>query len=233
MHTQTRFASHVQSVISRAALFSLLLLPLQAWPRDLPESLFDIRLGTRFTLSEGLNSRPENLSIKKFTGSNRFLGYGLYLFFEPSRTFDGFAYIENPDEVGNEAFQTSFLIYAMPTIPDTASSIAKIDVGSIEWEVLLISWRDRTIDEEDKYLWAEEMCRTFDLDFAIEPEITKNKKDNWLICSFSSGSRKFIVEANSGVGVELSYSDEILAQREEEYELKLRTLKLEQIRPYD
>ena len=197
---------------------------------EIPRELFGIRLGAQFKPPPEFEDAGDSVPYKRATGSqNRIMGTGIHLYVEPRKTYKAFPYIEYP-EPDNKYFTTSFRLLVLPVIPDSVISMEKLGTD-FEWEVVLIEWADSD-DESDGYFWAEEMCKTFSLDFNVEPTIVDQIKQDWYECRFVSNDRVFKISSQFRKEVALKYVSGVIEQKSNAVEDSARRLQLEEIRPY-
>ena len=107
------------------------------------------------------------LPIKKFTGYQTFLGMGWWYYFEPTKEYEAFQYIEKRQNPNDEFFATSFSLYLLPAIPKNAKSLKTLETYKLEWEVLKINWTKDEAEADKLYYWAYDICKNVQADLGI------------------------------------------------------------------
>jgi len=200
--------------------------------RDVPETLFGITLGGIYDVGDPESGDPGNVPAKKLGGAARFRGNGIRFYFQPKEEYKAFDYVEEPTTAERPNFATSFRLYLLPVIPSTITSIEEYESTRLNWEVVDIEWASDAKTENDAYYWAINLCKAFEVDIPVEPEITDRYESNWYACTFSSGDREFTVSSLSGRTVRLSLSENVLEEKVASIEGVIKKLVANQLRPY-
>jgi hypothetical protein len=178
-------------------------------PRGVPEKLFGIALGGIYDLGNPEVNDLGNMPVKKFTGMNRFLGNGIHYYFQLKDEHKFFEYVEKRKKPEDKYFETSFRLYLLPVIPPTITTAEQLDQAKLKWEVSVIEWSNDPKTKEDAYYWAIDLCKTFEVDISLKPEITNYYDEKWYECTFSTGDREFKVSSSYSKSVQLSYKREV------------------------
>lgn len=218
----------------------------QAKP-SVPSKLFEIELGRIYAFKEA-NFTKGGLPIAKFTGAEQsIMGSGTSIYFQPIKQIEAFPYIENK-KPGQEFFSTSYRAYLVPVLPANIKTLEELkglttqqyEVGLIEWAEQIGKDRDGKQQQQD-YAWAESLCRTFEADLGIKPEVL----DQWRpegdkttllgsfhSCTFKEGDRQLEVNSFPGRRVTLKFTPEVSKAKEEAIEKAVRKLAAPAVRPY-
>lgn len=200
--------------------------------REVPEKLFGIALGGRYDLGNPEVGNLGDIPVKKFTGMNRFLGYGVHYYFQPKEEHKFFEYAEKRKKPQDKYFESSFRLYLLPLIPSAIKSVDQLNATKLKWEVLLIEWSKNPETKEDAYYWAIDLCKTFAADISAKPKITNYFDEKWYECIFSTSNREFKVSSFHSKSVQLSYKREVSDQKDRSVEAVVRRLQAKEIRPY-
>ena len=195
-----------------------------------PKQLFGIELGGIYDVAD--ETKTGDLPIKKFAGMQRFLGQGIHYYFQPIIDSKAFDYVERKGKPEDRYFKTSFRLYLLPVIPSSIKSNSDFETTDIKWEVTTIEWSNKARTEEAAYYWAIDLCKTFTVDIAIEPEITDLYDLKLYECTFSAGDREFKVSSNHTRSIALSFDRKIFDRKNDAVEKILRKLEANEIRPY-
>ena len=208
--------------------------------KNLSDTLFGVRLGGVYKI-DGKNSRKdvETLPIKKFTGLQKFLGNGIWYYFEPLKEYNPFRYIEIREDPNDKYFKTSFSLYLLPVIPKSVTNLKKLkmytdkNMMDIDWEVAKIIWTENDEEGDRPYYWAIEMCKNVEVNLGIKPKIFNLFEQKSYFCSFESDLRELKIESLKHVkSFSLAYSDAKFEQKNNALDSLLRKLKMNKIRPY-
>ena len=116
---------------------TIILVAQPAWAESpVPTKLFGIELGRVYEMPEDviLKGAP----IKKFTGLKKaWLGHGTSYYFEPSRKYPPFEYVERKED-DSDYFTTSFRLYLFPVIPEGFLITEDTESKDIKWEVAVV-----------------------------------------------------------------------------------------------
>ena len=202
-----------------------------------PDKLFGVPLGGIYDIGTPELVGIGNLPIKKFTGAQKFLGEGLHYYFEPKEAYKAFNYVERPEKQGEQYFPTSFRLYLLPVIPNTITNIEQFEKATLKWEVSVIEWSGEATKDDHKakdeaYYWAIDICKTFESDISVKPEIYNNFEDKLYSCTFSSGDRKLVVGSLSAKYFQLSYAGNIFNKKTDNVDNTIRKLRAKNIKPY-
>ena len=161
-----------------------------AWAEGpVPTKLFGIELGRIYEISE--DGRLKGAPIKKFTGMRKFLGQGIHYYFEPSRKYLPFEYVEWKEE-NSDYFTTSFRLYLFPVIPEGFGITEDTKSEDLKWEVAVVEWairveKDDQHTENDAFYWAVDMCKSVQVDLEMSPTNEINHLEaNWHKCEFQA-----------------------------------------------
>ena len=224
-------------------IFAMLFLVSHSIANDLsqvPKQLFGITLGKTYTAEEHTFNQKNSLPIKKFAGLKRFLGRGIHLYFQPLNEYQAFKYSEQRKNKNDKYFETSFSLYLLPVIPKSISSLnqLKIDDKNILWEVARINWETYETQETNEtvknaYYWAKDLCKTFEVDLDLKPEILDFEDDKVYTCTFITSNRELKIESLSSLKIfSLAYSEDIFNKKSDAIEKTIRKLQANDIRPY-
>lgn len=196
-----------------------------------PTELFGIKLGLIFDTSNIDESNPGNLPIKKFTGSNRFLGNGSHVYFEPLKENKYFPYKEEKDNPNDKFYKTNYRLYVLPVIPDSIKTSEELNQTKLKMEVVLIEWSDTKKNKEDSYFWSIDMCKNFSSDISIKPEILDSYDSKMYSCRFIYKERELEIRniGSERVYFTLKRPKEIFDKKNEEVEEKVRRLNVKEI----
>ena len=217
---------------------------------NIPNQLFGVTLGTKYK-EDNLNI----LNVKKLTGCEYSLGYGLHCYFKPidEASSLAFPYIENKKSPKNEAYKTSFRLYLLPVIPNNLK-IDSIDITTKEsleksideldkeitnegYEILSISWsefpEERNKDEirKDYYYWAVDLCKIFEERLYTKPKISDYYDHKNYVCKFVFNEKEFVITAMGFKEVKLKYADKVLDKKNKALEAILRKVQAKIILP--
>lgn len=200
--------------------------------RDVPKKLFGITLGGVYDLGDLEKKDYGDVPVKRATGINEFLGNGIHYYFQPKEASKFFKYVEKRDKPTDKYYETSFRLYLYPVIPPTIKTSKQLNESKLKWEVSLIEWSaEKTKTEKDAYFWAVNLCKTFETDISVKPEIVDSYESNLYSCTFSGGDREFGVHSFFQT-VTLKYKQEITSKKDEAVEKVIRKLQANEIRPY-
>jgi len=201
-----------------------------------PTELFGIELGSVVDLGDSETGDQGNVPVKKFRGVNRFMGHGVHYYFQPEQEYKAFEYIEKPKQPTDEYFETSFRLYLLPLIPASITTKKQLENARTNWEVAHIEWLVKADTEKDAYWWANNLCKTFEIDLSLEPERTDYFTGAFsplFRCVFQSANGELTVSGEYGYkSVSLSYPDETIEEKDEAVDRILRKLDAQDIRPY-
>jgi hypothetical protein len=201
--------------------------------RDVPESLFGIKLGEIYDIGNPEANDLGNLPVKKFTGEMRFLGHVVHYYFQPLKEYKAFEYVEKREKPEDQYFESPFTLNLLPVIPASISTKEQLNDTKIDREVTQIRWSTKAKTAEEAYSWAINLCEVFETDITQKPEILDEKGEYWYECTFRFGVRKFEVTAFEGSrSIELSYQGHIFYKKDESLKKQLRKMEAEDIRPY-
>lgn len=197
-----------------------------------PTELFGIKLGGIYEIGDSEKNTLGNIPIKKFTGMKRFLGQGIHYFFQPMKEYKAFEYIEKKEDPENQYYETSFRLYMLPIIPHSFKKIEQLEKLTPKWEVAVIEWSSEAKTKDDAYYWAIDICKTFETDINLKPEIINSYEQKWYECIFSTGSREFKASSSYSRSIQLSYIKKVFDKKNDEVEKIIHKIKAEEIRPY-
>ena len=197
---------------------------------DVPKELFNIKLGTIYDFSKVTKESVGDFPIKKFTGSNQFLGNGTHFYFEPKTKNSHFPYKEIKENSKENFFKTNFQLYLLPIVPSSVNSIDELDSTKFNMEVGLIMWSDFKKDSQESYLWSKNMCKTFGSSIKIIPEIFESFEFKNYTCKFNQDNRVLSI-FNSGetINFSLQYQPDVFRKKEGDFETLINKLKVKEI----
>lgn len=194
-----------------------------------PGELFGVQLGAVYNIPErGAGTLP----VKRVTGANRFLGEGTHIYFEPTKPLPAFPFKELRRSADGAFSESSFRLYALPSIPSSVTTAAQLAGLPSEWEIATIEWSEQSDDKALAYGWASDMCKTFAVDLAREPTVVDQVLENFFECSFQDSTRELKVSSFPWPTLTLTYPKSYLDQRSSTVERKRRQLEAQEIRPY-
>ncbi len=202
--------------------------------REIPTELFGIRLGEVYDAGGTPPGKKGNFPVKRFTGANKFFGEGVSYYFEPSKRYKAFPYVEEKKSKSDKYFGSSFRAYILPLIPDTISSAEELENTPLKWQPIVIEWSIKAKSEANAYYWAIDLCKTFAIDFGSKPEILDvyEKDHKSYVCTFSADNREFLVAAQYGSQrVALRYNDETSRSMSAMVETKRRKMAAKEFIP--
>jgi hypothetical protein len=209
-------------------------------PNNFPTKLFGVTLGETYFFDPQAPDGPGGFPVSKFAGYEKFLAPGITFFFKPNKEYKEFSYAE--EDRGKKPkvckkCQTTFSMYVLPDIPDSILTSDQLEKANIGLKPVSINWRNlglKNAKNDNHYWWAHELCRIFEVDINIKPEVTDIKKDNLYICYFYSGEKQLKVAANDVYGqeVSLSYNTDTRIAINKAYADRVLKLQANEIRPY-
>lgn len=196
-----------------------------------PKELFGIKLGLIFDTSNIDESNTGDLPIKKFTGSNRFLGNGSHVYFEPLKENKYFPYKEEKDKPSDKFYKTNFRLYVLPVIPDSIKTTEELNKSKLKMEVVLIEWSDSKKNKEESYYWSINMCKNFSSDIKVKPEILDLYDSKTYSCRFIIQDRELEIRniGSDRVYFTLKRPKEIFDKKDNDVEEKIRKLNVKEI----
>lgn len=202
-------------------------------PRDVPSQLFGITLGAVHDIGSSDRKDLGDLPVAAFAGSNTFLGHGIHYYFRPKAAHKTFPYVEKRKRPSDLYFETSFRLYLLPVIPATIRTMNELETSRYRWEVLAIEWSYDAKSKEAAYSWAHDLCETFRVDIASQPEVLGDYAEKSYTCTFSTGEREFQVRTLGLMRiVALSFKREAVDRKDKAVDAILRRLAADEMRPY-
>lgn len=203
-------------------------------PSEIPTELFGLRLGETYDIGNPSAGLLGSMPVKRFTGSEKFLGEGFSYYFEPRKTYKAFSFIVDKKRRGEKFFGSPFRAYLLPVIPNTIKSTEELEKGDFKWRPILIEWSVKAETEMDTYTWAMDLCRTFELDFGKKPEVLEAISNDlaYYTCKFQSGDREFKIEGMGGFKtIQLTYNNKVSIEMQNVVEKIRRKLQAKDINP--
>lgn len=188
-----------------------------------PTKLFGITLGSIFEIDPAKGVDPKKVPVKEFRGIGQFLGEGVHFYFEPLTVNPTLPYAEEKKTPKDEYYKTSYRLYLLPVAPSGAKSIEEFEKSILNWEVTSINWEEvdpkrdtytKDSKEENEarvsdYFWAMSLCKTFEAEFKVKPEIADFNDTKTYICKFTQDERTFEVSSFYRRAVRLSFRRDI------------------------
>jgi hypothetical protein len=204
-----------------------------------PTKLFGVTLGTTVRFDPNQNDLDvKALPAKAYRGIKKFLGEGVHLYIEPESAHERFPYIERKAGPEDTAYVTSYRLYLLPVVPSYIKTLDELKASALDWEVVTINWEmidpriealdrdgpERKAANTDSYLWAANLCKTFEAEFNVKPEIT----DIWAYiynCQFLQEDRMFEVDGGVyGRRLTLRYNKQVFDTKNDEVDKLMRQM---------
>ena len=196
--------------------------------RDVPEKLFGIELGGIYDLGSLDGKNLGNIPVKKFAGTKQFLRNGILYFFHPKEEHDCSDFLEECKEPEKLNFGTSYRLYLLPVMPSSIKAIAQLEKAKLNWEVQRIGWYQNAKTKDEAYNWAVDLCDKFKKEISVDPRIKNYVNCKWFECTFISNDRKYKVSNINVIrSVELFFNDEIIKEKDEAVEKKIKKIQSE------
>jgi hypothetical protein len=203
-----------------------------------PTKLFGIELGTVLDIDQERSIDPAQIPVKTFRGMKRALGYGIHYYFEPIAVNPTLPYKEDKKKPADEFYETSFRLYLLPIAPigaktpeDFERSIAKYEILTINWEEVDVKRNGYSPESKEEkearfgdYLWAMNLCKTFQVEFAVKPKVSDFSDTNSYICEFTQGERTFEVSSFYRKSLRLSLRRDLADKKNDDFGTAVRQL---------
>lgn len=203
-----------------------------------PTKLFGIELGTVLDLDQEKTIDPAKIPVKAFRGIKGAIGYGAHYYFEPIAVNPTLPYKEDKKTPSDEFYETSFRLYLLPIAPIGAKTVEDFERSIAKWEVLTINWEEVDVkrngyareSKEEKearnadYWWAINLCKTFQVEFAVKPKVSDFSDTNTYICEFTQDERTFEVSSFYRKSLRLSLRRDLADKKNEDYSTAVRQL---------
>lgn len=211
---------------------------------SVPAKLFGISLGTTVRLDpkqDGVDVKA--LPAKAFRGVKKFLGDGIHFYIEPESAHELFPYIERKETPEDTEYETSYRLYLLPVFPPDIKTLDELNDAVLDWEVVKINWNmiDPKVDALDResserkaadtksYLWAADLCKTFEAEFKVKPEVSEIW-DHIYNCKFLEGDRMFEVDGGRyGRRLTLSYNKQVFDTMSDNVDKRIRQMQAKEI----
>jgi hypothetical protein len=217
----------------------LALLPLLAFTAqaqqapEVPAVLFDIGLGSIYEFpSAGADENAVGtFPVKRLVSERLSLHRGRSLYFEPLTEDEAFPFREFV-QASRDYPITSYRVRVFPVLPTDATTLAELRERNLAQQVSMIEWSlgNSGLGGGDAYNWAFDLCRVFEQELRIEPEVTDRVERHIYRCVFSSGERKLEVTSVLGQTIQLSLAKEVADRIEANVYRTIRRLELQENR---
>jgi hypothetical protein len=209
-------------------------------PNNFPIKLFGVTLGQTYFFDPQAPDDPGDFPVSKIAGFEKFLAPGFTIFFKPNKEYKEFSYAE--EDGGKEhpeckKCKATFSMYVLPDIPSSIVTSDQLEKAKIGFIPISINWRnlkDKDAKNDKLYWWAHELCRIFEVDINIKPEVIDVKKENLYICYFRRSEKQLKVSANDVYAqeVSLSYDADTWMALDKAFADRIRKIQANEIRPY-
>lgn len=214
----------------RIALLALLAGPALAQDSSpLPAALFGIELGSvyEYDSPDAPPGAVGTFPMKRLISARRSLHRGASLYFEPLTASAEFPFHEIAQDGGAPSTST-YRVFVFPVLPDDIRTLTETEARILPQRVFMIEWAGSDVParNNDDYAWAFELCRSFETELRIAPEVTDRAGNGVYRCLFSGGERELEVSSAVGRTVQLSFADDVEDATESEVYSKIRRLEL-------